>query len=160
MLVDSFIPHKAPIKLIDQLLEHSDGSVVTRAIIGSDNLFYDAGLQGVPSWTAIEYLAQTAATWVGLQVSLEADEIMPAFLVSARQLRVTCPVFAAGSELQIHVDVNFSDGPIVAFYGKILQCTTGEKITVCEAEFSAFRPDNLDEYLATSEPRSIEQRQE
>ncbi|MDO3387784.1 hypothetical protein QWI17_18215 [Gilvimarinus sp. SDUM040013] len=171
MTLEHLIPHRPPFRLIDTVLEQAPESVVAQAVVDSNNVFFDASLNAVPSWTAIEYMAQTAAVWVGLHDAEKpggesadidpsgegGEQIRPAFLISARQLQVQQPSFALGATLRIHVDVNFIDGPIVAFHGTIMQCVDGVEQRVCEGEFSAFRPDSLEEYLQASDPQRIAQ---
>lgn len=159
MNLDTLIPHKPPFRLVSQVLDHAPDWVLAGATIDSDNIFYDADQDGVPTWTSIEFMAQTAAVWVGL-VDQTPATAQPAFLISARSVEATIPVFPRAARLQIRVDVNFIDGPIVAFHGKIMQCTDGEPQPVCRAEFSAFRPDSLEEYLRASDPQYIAQVQE
>ncbi|MBU2885700.1 hypothetical protein KO507_07995 [Gilvimarinus agarilyticus] len=156
MNLDTLIPHRPPFRLIDQVLDHAPDWVLTGATIEQDNALYDAARGGVPAWCSVEYMAQTAAVWVGLSESA-AEAAQPAFLISARSVQSSVASFSLGAMLQVRVDVNLIDGPIVAFHGKITQCVNDEWQTVSEGEFSAFRPDSLEDYLRLSDPQHVAQ---
>lgn len=144
-----YIPHQAPMRLIDTLISSSALEAEVEASIDRDNVFYDDSRGGVPAWTGIEYMAQTAAVWVGLEDSRSNKSIEPAFLISTRQYTAHCPVFTLGATLRIGVHANFIEGPLVAFNGTIHKGTE----LLAEATFTAYRPDDVAAYLAATEQK-------
>lgn len=139
-------------RLIDKLLSSSQLDVEVAAEVRADNVFYDAAKGGVPAWTGIEYMAQTAAVWVGLEDSRAGKKIEPAFLISTRQYTAHCPQFELGESLRVCVHVNLIDGSLVAFNGAIYSAHNADNRLLAEAVFTAYRPDDVAAYLAAAEP--------
>lgn len=148
MSLAQYIPHQAPIRLIDTLLSHSSLEVAVEANIREDNVFYDASRGGVPAWAGIEYMAQAAAVWVGLGDTLENKNIEPAFLISSRQYTAHGSLFVLGEPLRICVRADLIDGPLVAFTGTIYNATE----LLAEATFTAYRPEDVAAYMLATEP--------
>ncbi|WP_339896815.1 hypothetical protein [uncultured Gilvimarinus sp.] len=148
MSLANYIPHQPPIRLVDTLVKNSPLEVEVSARINSDNMFYDAARGGVPAWTGIEYMAQAAAVWVGLEDAQAGRPVEPAFLISSRQYTAHQPLFALNDTLRISVHVDLIDGPLVAFTGRIYR----DSELIAEAIFTAYRPDNVAAYMAATEP--------
>ncbi|WP_339615831.1 hypothetical protein [uncultured Gilvimarinus sp.] len=151
MSLANYIPHQAPMRLVDTLLSSSPLEVEVEAHILADNIFYDASRGGVPAWTGIEYMAQAAAVWVGIEDTRLSKPIEPAFLISSRQYTAHCPLFALGEPLRIRVHADLVDGPLVAFRGTIHNRTG----LLAEAIFTAYRPDDIAAYMAATEPQTL-----
>ncbi|MDO3383471.1 ApeP family dehydratase [Gilvimarinus algae] len=151
--IERYIPHRPPMQLVERLVSGEERRVVVASSIAHDNAFFDPALNGVPAWAGIEFMAQTAAVWVGLEDERLGREVRPAFLISSRQYNAFVPVFDVGAELEITVDVSMVEDPVVAFKGRIAQTngTEGERL-LAEAIFSAFRPEDYKNYLSASEP--------
>src|SRR5690625_7508072 len=106
-------------RLVERLVSESPHTTVTEARVTEDNVFYDPGLGGVPSWVGLEYLAQTAAVWLGLDCQRHNRPVEPAFLVSSRAFDAEQPVFALGETLRMSVHPHLTDGPLVRFRGSL-----------------------------------------
>lgn len=150
--VAHYIPHQPPMRLIGELVRHGDDGTVVTAQVASDNVFFDPVARGVPAWTGIEYLAQTAAVWVGLHCEQLGRPIQPAFLISSRQYTATVPLFAEGEQLEVEVRADLVEPPIVVFSGSIRR-RTGE--TLAEGIFSAYQPEDVTAFLRESEPVGV-----
>ena len=147
--ISAYLPHRPPMRLVERLVSESPQTTVTEARVTEDNVFYDPALGGVPSWVGLEYLAQTAAVWLGLDCQRHSRPVQPAFLVSSRSFDAEQPVFALGETLRISVIPNLIDGPLVAFSGHIHD---HQGALLVEAMFSAFQPQDPEAYLKASEP--------
>lgn len=147
--VEDYIPHKPPMRLLETVEQVDPEGVVAGARIRADNVFYDPELGGVPAWAGLEYLAQTAAVWVGADSRRRGLPIQPAFLVSSRHYSADIPLFPCGESLRVRIVPDLVDGSLVAFSGTIHN-QQGERRV--EAVFAAFQPDDADAYLAASEP--------
>lgn len=142
--IQDVIPHRPPMRLIDSLHSQAAMQVTTTAGVNEQSLFYDAAVNGVPAWVGLEYMAQTAAVWIGLRDHQQGRTPEPAFLVSARQYQAHEPVFPLGSHFYIEVTVKLMDANIVSFVGKIYD-DSGKNWA--DALFTAFRPDDVQAYL-------------
>lgn len=142
--VSLYIPHKPPMLLIDAIESCCGSSVTTAARITLESSFYDRTMDGVPAWIGLEYMAQTAAVWAGLDDVRNGRAIDPAFLISSRQYTAHRPVFPAGETLLIEVKVELLQQEIVTFSGRILGA---EGHILADAMFTAYRPENVRDYL-------------
>jgi predicted hotdog family 3-hydroxylacyl-ACP dehydratase len=142
--VNDYLPHTPPMRLIEFISASSETSVTTLTRLTSESAFYCAEAGGIPAWVGLEYLAQTAAVWVGLEDVRNGRPVDPAFLISARQYTVTEPVFVVGQDLFAEVKVEMIEQDIVAFSGQI---TDAHGRIMANAVFTAYRPENVWSYL-------------
>lgn len=147
--IADYIPHKPPMRLVEHIVEVDSEHVITEAAVRPDNVFYETDPAGVPAWSGLEYMAQTAAVWVGAECLRAGRSIEPAFLISSRHYSAALPTFPEGETLRISVTPTLIEGPLVAFTGEIHNAR-GERLV--EAIFTAFQPDDVNAYLAASEP--------
>jgi len=150
--VSRYIPHRPPMILIDAIETFTDTSVTTSTHISPASGLFSQIDGGVPAWVGLEYMAQTAAVWVGLDDERCGRAVEPAFLVSSRQYTVPGPVFPAGETLFTLVEVQLQENEIVAFRGRI---TNNQGELRAEAFFTAYRPHNVRSYLLRGETSHI-----
>lgn len=144
MDVSDYIPHKLPMKLIESIKDHGERHITTATTITPSVAFFDHDAGGVPAWVGLEYMAQSAAAWVGLNDEAHGRPVEPAFLVSSRQYRAHAPYFLTGEHLLTEVKVEFIEGEIVAFSGAILN---SHRQVYADAFFTAYRPHDVQDYL-------------
>jgi 3-hydroxyacyl-[acyl-carrier-protein] dehydratase len=70
--ITTFIPQRAPIIMVDGLLEHSDQISVSQLVIAMDNIFVADGHFQMPGM--VENIAQTAALRMGYAHMVQAKE--------------------------------------------------------------------------------------
>lgn len=98
---DHLLPHRAPMILVDQLLEFNSGSGVVSALIAADNIFVDDNgyLEGL---TLIELVAQAYAAIKGYDDKLNKRQVQRGFLVGGRSFTIKrCP--CVGERLSIAI---------------------------------------------------------
>lgn len=149
--VADYVPHRPPMRLVERILEVGPERAVTEARIEATNPFYRPGQAGVPGWVGLEYLAQTAAVWLGAECERAGRPIEPAFLLSSREFTAHRSLFAEGETLHIEVKPDWMDRPLVAFTGRIVTEAGEPRV---EAVFAAYQPEDLDTYLAQNAPET------
>ncbi len=104
------LPQTGPMRLIDSILTHEGRVTLCRALVRADS----PGCAGseVPSWFALEWLAQAMAAAGGAQRETPAG---PAFLASARRLRLATRRFRVGEALWIRAEHLRGERGAVAF---------------------------------------------
>src|SRR5690606_2912698 len=147
--LDNYIPHRPPVRWVERRAEVNIDRAVTEAEVRIDSILYDPELEGVSSWAGLEYLAQTAAVWVGAECRRRSQPIEPAFLISSRHYNALRPVFARGETLRVCVTPDLIDRPLVAFAGTISNARDEQLV---EAVFAAFQPEDLDTFLKAGVP--------
>ena len=103
---------------------------------------------GVPSWVAIEYMAQTAAALVSRleHVDDPGASPKPGLLLGTRRLVLDLPRFDEGSTYHVRAEVAYSDASAAAFDCKI---TDDAGRVVSTAVLNAYRPDDFSSFLSS-----------
>lgn len=96
-----FLPHSGVMVLLDRLLEVGPEDLWAEVTIRPDSMFCD--VHGVPGWVGVEYMAQAIAAYAGYTAQLHNEAVKIGFLLGTRRYEASCPSFAIGSQLKIHV---------------------------------------------------------
>jgi predicted hotdog family 3-hydroxylacyl-ACP dehydratase len=99
--IESYIPHRGGMRLIDRVLEIDDEHVVAEVDVPFDGLFVRDGR--VPSWIGIEYMAQTVSAWAGHRGRALGGAPRAGLLLGSRRYEVSCEGFPSGALLRVEV---------------------------------------------------------
>lgn len=139
--VESLVPHKGPMCLIDSVVDAGEDWIIARAEIRADNMFVQD--QGVPAWVGIEYMAQAVSALAGLRQRKNRSDVKLGFLLGTRKYSTERAFFEVGSVLQIKAqEVLLGENGLGAFQCEIL---IGEP--VAQANLNVFQPANPQEFL-------------
>lgn len=143
--VSSFVPHNAPMILIDKLIAVDESSVHCQVFIDKNVPFFDAQLDAVPAWVGIEYIAQTISAWSGYQSSLRGEESPIGFLLGTRRYNSECEVFTNHAVLDVYATQLMQSDGMSAFQCSI-ECAGKEIIS---SQLNVFVPtqEQLEEML-------------
>jgi predicted hotdog family 3-hydroxylacyl-ACP dehydratase len=97
--VDSLIPHRGAMRLLDRVLQVDAESAVAEVDVPFDGLFVRNGQ--VPSWIGIEYMAQVVAAWAGARGQANGLGPRPGLLLGTRRYEAHCDGFASGTTLRV-----------------------------------------------------------
>jgi predicted hotdog family 3-hydroxylacyl-ACP dehydratase len=107
--------------------------------IRPDSMFCD-GVNGVPSWVGLEYMAQTASTYSGIDEARAGKKATIGLLLGSRRYTTEVPYFAIGMRLRVEAHMVLRDDTdLVAFDCKILD---GERV-LASADVKAYRPPDV-----------------
>ncbi len=112
------MPHRPPMRLIDEVLEAGGGRLVARARIGEGHVLL--GERGVSPLAAVELFAQAAAALMVFRAGPGAPPA-PGYLLGTRKLEMHAERFAAGDELLIRVTEVWGTGPLAQYDGELLR---------------------------------------
>ncbi|ADO46535.1 3-hydroxy-fatty acyl-ACP dehydratase [[Enterobacter] lignolyticus] len=119
---DHYLPHDAPMLLLEQVIEVGDAWAHCRVTVGPDGVlapFLD-GEGNLPGWYALELIAQTVGVWSGWHRLHNGDCASSLGMVlGARDLRCSAGHFAAGAILDITVQCLIQDSRLASFDGAI-----------------------------------------
>lgn len=150
--IGELLPHAGHMLLLDELLDHSPSHVSCGLTIRSDTAFCESD-RGVPSWLGIEYMAQTANVYSGLEDRWAQRDPAICLLLGARNYEVAAPYFAIGSELKIVASLVLRDEEnLVAFDCKIYSRTEAGENVVASGDIKAYRPRDLAAILRGERP--------
>lgn len=133
------LPHEGRLLLLDELLDVDAENVVCAVTIKADSMFCD-GANGVPSWVGLEYMAQTASTYSGVDQARAGIRPTIGLLLGSRRYKVDVPFFAIGSRLRVDAHVVLrDDNDLVVFDCKISEGTR----VLAQADVKAYRPPDV-----------------
>ncbi len=140
------LPHRPPMVLIDgvEVFDPDAKRVVVSVKIDDSNPFFSDG--GVPSWVAIEYMAQASAALVGLRDRSCAPDCAPrpGMLLGTRRMEVGLSHFVAGEAYHASAECVFEDSDAASFQCEIRDAA---ECVVASATLNAYRPLDMAAFL-------------
>jgi predicted hotdog family 3-hydroxylacyl-ACP dehydratase len=94
------LPHRSPVLLLERLVEHDARATSARVTVGKAAWMRRAD-GSVPSWLALEYMAQCVAAHEGLLARDEGRPLPRGFLVGAHGLVLHCASLSPGQRLRV-----------------------------------------------------------
>jgi predicted hotdog family 3-hydroxylacyl-ACP dehydratase len=135
------LPHEGRMLLIDELLERLDENITTALTIRADSVLCD-GVTGVPAWVGMEYMAQTACAYSGVDQARAGEAASVSLLLGTRSYRATVPVFAIGTRIIISAQLLVRDDDNLAVFAcNIRDAATGKELAT--GDIKAIRPLSL-----------------
>ena len=100
----TIIPHKGKMALLDRVLEYGEkpSTLTAECDITEACLFYDAALDGIPSWVVFEFMAQGIAALSGIMNRARGIP-QPGFILSVNGLKTHIPIIRGGSTVGVRV---------------------------------------------------------
>jgi predicted hotdog family 3-hydroxylacyl-ACP dehydratase len=135
------LPHEGRMLLIDELLERHDNGITTALTIRPDSVLCD-GVTGVPAWVGMEYMAQTACAYSGVDQARLGEPPSISLLLGTRSYRALVPVFAIGTRMIISAQLLVRDDDNLVVFA----CSIRDAVTQAElatGDIKAIRPANL-----------------
>ncbi len=138
--LETLLPHKKPMILIDDVLDYSmeEGWLRSCVRINKDSIFFDNKLSGMSSIVGIEFMAQTIGCYAFLKNKKEKPEI--GFLLGTRLYNNKYSFFKENDYYEILVKEYFSSEDIVSFECFIYNEVKEE---VASATINVYQPDNI-----------------
>jgi predicted hotdog family 3-hydroxylacyl-ACP dehydratase len=121
--IESLIPHREPIKIINEVLEIHEDSVITTAIVNSSWPLFEG--DGVNSLVLIEAIAQTAAIIEGYKRNKQGKGNVKGWLVGIKSAEFNVANIPVNTRLTIFVNSKYSFDNYAVVEGII---KTGEDI--------------------------------
>ncbi len=144
--IASLLPHRPPMVLIDgvEAFDPAAKRVVVSVKIDDSNPFFSDG--GVPSWVAIEYMAQASAALVGLRDRSREPDCAPrvGMLLGTRRMDVGLSRFVAGETYRTSSECVFEDSDAASFQCEIRDAADR---VVASATLNAYRPPDMAAFL-------------
>lgn len=145
--VTDFVPHRAPMILIDRLLEHGPDTLVTETQIRTDSAYFDEKLTGVPNYVGIEYMAQSIAALAGVEAHERGDKIRVGFLLGSRKLKLHRKAYQLGQVYRTRVTRLYQEASGLA----VFDCRIyHEDNLIAEANVNVFQPQDAQAYISES----------
>jgi predicted hotdog family 3-hydroxylacyl-ACP dehydratase len=143
--VEELVPQRGTMCLLESIDDYGDSWLQASLSIRPDSAF--AGAAGVPGWLCIEYMAQAAAAFAGLEQVQAGEFPSIGLLIGTRYYHCMFDVIPIGSRISVHVKIALRDSEDFAAY----ECTlsSGGQI-FAECTLKAYRPHDLQPWLKMS----------
>lgn len=142
--LETILPHKIPMVLIDDIKEYSieENWLESIVTISEDSMFYDENIKGVSSIVGIEYMAQTIGCYAFLKRKQEEPKV--GFLLGTRLYNNALEKFSLNKTYSIRVSEIFSDNSLFSFSCLIFDENREE---VASAMINVYQGENMEEVL-------------
>lgn len=137
--IASVLPHVGRMLLLDELRDHDSEHVTCGVTIHAASMFCD-GINGVPAWVGLEYMAQTVCAFSGIEEVRAGLKPSIGLLLGSRSYQCQSEWFALGATLLIRAELQLRDeNNLVAF-----TCTIHEKERLlARGDVKAYRPKDV-----------------
>jgi predicted hotdog family 3-hydroxylacyl-ACP dehydratase len=135
--VESVVPQRPPMILIDEIVARQAEGIVARVTIRPDGLFFQPG-RGVPSHVALEWMAQACAAFGGSGALDEGGAVKIGFLLGTRDFRATRSWFAEGERLYVRALLEYRDGELANFACEVADSLEGPSLA--RASLNVYHP--------------------
>ncbi|WP_321814960.1 MULTISPECIES: hotdog family protein [unclassified Paraburkholderia] len=141
--IESIIPHRGTMLLLDAVCACSDESLTAQASVRADAWYAD-GAGAMPAWIGIELMAQAIAAHVGLLSMREGKAARPGVLLGTRRYTAMRPAFASGALLRVSVNELLRSAEGHGAYG----CTIEQHGELCaEATVKVYQPHDFQTFI-------------
>ena len=128
-----YIPHQAPMIFVDHVLEFGEDYAITQLRVRPELMFYEE--QGLPSWSAIEIMAQTISVFAGHQGQGNGKPPQVGYLLGTRKMQLPVSHFALDHVLTIKAQQLFLHEGLGQF-----QCELHYEQHCISAQLSVYQP--------------------
>jgi len=97
--IESLLPHRAPMILLDEVHDASERSITCRIVLRADSPFVEHGR--VPALVTVEYMAQCVAAYAGLQASHQGRAVRIGYIIGVRFVDFSVEALHVGEEILV-----------------------------------------------------------
>lgn len=102
------LPQRESMLLLDSIVGYGENWLEAAVHVRAEDLFFEAGL-GVPAWVGLEYMAQAAAAFGGIERVQRGERPTIGLLIGCREYRCAAAYFAEGTRLDVHAELVMRD---------------------------------------------------
>jgi predicted hotdog family 3-hydroxylacyl-ACP dehydratase len=113
--IDVLVPHRAPMMLLDQLLDVSETHALAMSVADVSRPLFDAVLGGWPMWVGLELMAQTVAAYAGYHDQQQGLPIRIGYLLGSRRFLAHRALLPPGVPILTRVERQYRDERMGSF---------------------------------------------
>jgi predicted hotdog family 3-hydroxylacyl-ACP dehydratase len=141
--ITEVLAHSGRMVLLDELVDYGVDYAVAAVDIRADSMLSD-GVNGVPTWVGLEYMAQTIGAFTGLEDIRNGLRPQIGLLLGCRSYKPQLPMFAIGARLIVTATLELRDERNLA----VFSCEIQEGgVSRAKGDVKAFRPDDVFAFL-------------
>lgn len=142
--LESMLPHKPPMVLVDRLICHDNHSAIVEATIKDEYPFTDGAI-GV--WVGLELMAQSAAVLAKLTKQTSSDRASLGFLLGSRGFAAYASEFTPGQRVTVEIEIDPAiEGQIMVNASGKVKDVSGQ--VICEGSLTLYEPNDDALYLS------------
>ena len=141
--VAQLVPHRGRMSLLDTIVEYGGDWLRARVTPAPGAPF--ASADGVPGWVGIEYMAQAASAFGGIEQVQRGERPSIGLLIGARYYRCMQDHFVFGTALDVYAQIAMRDADDFAAYECRIEIA-GRRVAECTLK--AYRPRDIGPVLA------------
>jgi predicted hotdog family 3-hydroxylacyl-ACP dehydratase len=141
--VAQLVPHRGRMSLLDTIVEYGADWLRARVTPAPGAAFATA--DGVPGWVGIEYMAQAASAFGGIEQVQRGERPSIGLLIGARYYRCMLDHFPFAAPLDVFAQIAMRDAEDFAAYDCRIELG-GQRIAECTLK--AYRPRDIAPVLA------------
>jgi predicted hotdog family 3-hydroxylacyl-ACP dehydratase len=136
------VPHRPPMLLLDRVLSYDGERVVCETVLEAGSPFVEQGR--VPAVVGIEYMAQAAAAFAGIEQVQRGEAASIGLLIGSRYYSCMLETFPFGTPLVVEVRLALRDEEDFAAYRCAL---SAHSQPIAECTLKAYRPRDIRPFL-------------
>lgn len=141
------IPHAGEMILLDRIEQCDEERIIVNLEVRAGGLFNQAD-GSYPAWLGIELMAQSIASYAGVQAKRKGNAVKLGFLLGTHKYQCNVDRFPLGAQLQIETVRTQEDSSGMGIFECYLR---GADIYV-EARLNVYCPPNEMNYFQESQP--------
>ncbi len=141
---EKFIPHSGKMALLDKIIKIDEKSVECSFNPIKAKHFCQRNQQ-VPSWLALEYMAQAIGVYVGWHDQKKGLPVKLGFLIGCRKLLLNEDFFIENGSYFVEAELFFKDENLGSFKC-VIYANEREKV-IAEGTVNVYQPNNIEEFL-------------
>ncbi len=141
--VSGLLPHSGSMVLLDRIIEITDEHAMSSLTIRNEGGRFGIVDGQVPSWLALEWMAQTIAAIAGFRASKCGAPVEPGFLLGTRRFETSRAMYPIGDEVVVTASCILSGNNGMDVFSCLAQ---GDSFRAT-ANVNTFKPKNVMEYL-------------
>jgi predicted hotdog family 3-hydroxylacyl-ACP dehydratase len=140
--VEDLVPHRGTMSLLESIDEYGEDWLRASLTVTPASTF--AGSLGVPGWVGIEYMAQAAAAFAGIEQVQRGEAASIGLLIGSRYYSCMLETFPFGTPLVVEVRLALRDEEDFAAYRCAL---SAHSQPIAECTLKAYRPRDIRPFL-------------
>jgi predicted hotdog family 3-hydroxylacyl-ACP dehydratase len=140
--VEDLVPHRGAMSLLDTIDGYGEDWLRAGITVRPNSIF--AEVDGMPGWVGIEYMAQAASAFGGIEQVQRGEQPSIGLLIGARYYRCMLDPIPFGTQIQVLAKIAMRDTEDFAAYDCTLS-TQGQVLAECMLK--AYRPRDIRDFL-------------
>lgn len=138
--IDHLLPHRDEMVLIHGFVARGDSWLIAAVDLARPNPYSTE--HGIPSYVALEYMAQTISAYAGSQNAAKQLPPQIGFLLGTRQLDCQTTYLPTTGIALVRVDVVFAEEATVSLFECCLYLPDSPNSPLARATIKVFQPDD------------------